>query len=182
MHMLRLQKLPYLLVAICVVLGGLLGGQLLASNFGQKADANMPAYGPVRMTGKVGNALLWQMKRNARNFRGHAFRMALAQRGDRYVWGAAGPNAFDCSGLIVYSYRLAGRHLPHSSYSLRQVTRSIPLSQARAGDLLLYSGHVEMYAGTYKGVRYAVAAHRPGVPVDLTPMRYRGLLKVGRVR
>ena len=40
---------------------------------------------------------------------------ALAQVGDPYVWGAAGPDAFDCSGLTQYAYSAAGVSLPHSS-------------------------------------------------------------------
>ena len=42
---------------------------------------------------------------------------ALAQVGDPYVWGAAGPDAFDCSGLMQYAYSAAGVSLPHSSAS-----------------------------------------------------------------
>lgn len=144
--------------------------------------ANMPAYGPPSMTGTLGNKLLWQMKREDPNFRGYAFRVALAQRGDRYVWGAAGPNHFDCSGLTMYAYRLAGRRIPHSSTAQRLSTYGISLASAHPGDLLFYNGHVEMYAGKIGSIRYAVAAHRPGVPVKLAPMRYSGLLKVGRVR
>src|SRR5436309_13571890 len=44
-----------------------------------------------------------------------AVNTALAQVGKPYVWGGAGPNSFDCSGLVQYSYKAAGVSLPHSS-------------------------------------------------------------------
>lgn len=147
------------------------------------ALATMPAYGPPSMTGKLGNALLWDMKRTTHsNFRGQAMRMALSRRGEPYVFGNDGPNSFDCSGLIVWAYARVGRSLPHSSYALRSVGSTVSLSNALAGDLLLYEGHVEMYAGKVGGTRYAVAAHQTGTDVMISPVRTRGLLKVVRVR
>ena len=75
---------------------------------------------------------------------------ALAQLGDPYVWAAAGPNAFDCSGLTQFAYKAAGIQLPHSSRM--QSTMGTPVSRAdlKPGDLIFFYspvGHVGMYIG-----------------------------------
>lgn len=80
-----------------------------------------------------------------------AVRYALQQVGDRYVAAAAGPSAFDCSGLTMSAWRQAGISLPHLSYTQFSKTQHIPLSQARPGDLIFFFGgsvhHVAMYIG-----------------------------------
>ncbi|SDF53933.1 Cell wall-associated hydrolase, NlpC family [Blastococcus aurantiacus] len=75
---------------------------------------------------------------------------ALAQVGDRYVWGAGGPDAFDCSGLTSYAYAAAGISLPHSSRSQSQMGRAVSRSELQPGDLLFFYSpvsHVGMYIG-----------------------------------
>jgi cell wall-associated NlpC family hydrolase len=80
-------------------------------------------------------------------------RVARAQVGDPYVYGAAGPNAFDCSGFVQYVYHQAtGRLLPRVGSAQYAVGHPISRSQARPGDLIaFYSGgyiyHVAIYAG-----------------------------------
>lgn len=86
---------------------------------------------------------------------------ALAQRGDPYRWGAAGPNAFDCSGLVVASYARVGIRLPHYTGSLLHHGRPVARPQLRPGDLVfLSSHHVGLYLG---GGRVVVAPHRGAV-------------------
>ena len=53
-----------------------------------------------------------------------AVNVALAQQGKPYVWGGAGPNAFDCSGLTQYAYAKAGVSLPHSSRAQSRIGRA----------------------------------------------------------
>jgi peptidoglycan DL-endopeptidase CwlO len=67
-----------------------------------------------------------------------AVQVALAQRGDGYAWGAAGPNYFDCSGLTMYAWAAAGRSLPHSSGSQYGVGTHVSRSQVQAGDLVFF--------------------------------------------
>jgi cell wall-associated NlpC family hydrolase len=114
--------------------------------------------------------------------RARAVRVALAQRGDRYRYGASGPNAFDCSGLTSYAWRKAGVRIPRTSSGQRRWTRAVSRSRKLPGDLLLYGGHAAMYVG-YSHRRYwMMEASGRGKPVRLVPMRTRGLLKIGRVR
>jgi cell wall-associated NlpC family hydrolase len=91
--------------------------------------------------------------RRHRDWRARVLRVAKAQTGDRYVYGAAGPNAFDCSGLTSYVYRVAThKRLPHSSSAQRGRTHRISAGAARPGDLVFFYGrsgvyHVAIYAG-----------------------------------
>jgi peptidoglycan DL-endopeptidase CwlO len=109
----------------------------------------------------------------------------VAQR-EPYCYGGTGPNCFDCSGLVVAAYRNAGIDLPargiRTSTQLRKWTTRISLGQAHSGDLLFYSGHVEMAYRSSSGKMVAVSATHPGgPPVNFHPIRRNGLLKVGRV-
>lgn len=87
-----------------------------------------------------------------------AFNVAAHQVGKPYRYGAAGPSAFDCSGLTMYSFKKAGRTLPRTTIQQYRAVRHIPLSQVRPGDLVFmaesgYStnvnriDHVGIYAG-----------------------------------
>jgi cell wall-associated NlpC family hydrolase len=82
-----------------------------------------------------------------------AVRYALAQQGDRYRWGAVGPNAFDCSGLIVASFARIGVKLPHYTGALLSRGKKISRSAMKRGDLVFpTSGHVGIYLGGNKMV------------------------------
>jgi cell wall-associated NlpC family hydrolase len=118
-----------------------------------------------------------------------------AQR-EPYCYGGAGPDCFDCSGLVVAAYRYAGVNLPkrgvRTSRQLHAFTTRVPLKWSRTGDLLFYDNvrdgrlrvtHVEIvYRKGGTGPRVAVAAtHSGGPPVNFHPVRTRGLVKVGKV-
>lgn len=88
--------------------------------------------------------------------------VAKAQVGDPYTFGSAGPSAYDCSGLVVYSYRHAtGKRIPHSSDAIRRAGR--PVSAPRPGDVVWTPGHVSVYAGNGR----VVEAAKPGTRVRL---------------
>lgn len=96
---------------------------------------------------------------------------ALSKLGDPYVFGAAGPNAFDCSGLTSWAWAQAGVSIPRTS-SAQAGLPVVPLSQLQPGDLITYYSpvhHVAMYIGNGQ----IIHASTEGVPVYITSM-YRG--------
>jgi cell wall-associated NlpC family hydrolase len=80
---------------------------------------------------------------------GQAVAYAFAQIGKPYVWGATGPDSFDCSGLMVAAWSAAGVSLPRTTYDQWASLPHIPLSDLQPGDMILYNGesHVAMYVG-----------------------------------
>ena len=87
----------------------------------------------------------------ASGYAGVAVAKAMGKQGARYVWGATGPNTFDCSGLMVWAYAQAGVSLPRTSQSQGNVGVRVPsLAEAQPGDLVVYGSdrhHVGMYIG-----------------------------------
>ncbi len=112
-----------------------------------------------------------------------AVNIALNQVGDPYKYGAAGPNAFDCSGLIYYSYRRAGfTNIPRTAAAQAKFTRRISLDNKRRGDLLFYYGNSGVYhVAIYIGNNRIVHATRTGEPVKVDPVwqarRFAGTLR-----
>ena len=87
---------------------------------------------------------------------GNAIRFALAEVGKPYVWGATGPNTYDCSGLMLRAFQAAGIDLPRVSWQQFQAGGHVPVKQAQPGDLLFYATypndpatihHVMLYMG-----------------------------------
>lgn len=101
---------------------------------------------------------------------------ALSRRGDEYVWGAAGPTQFDCSGLVMWSYAKGGISLPHSSRAQYTYGKPVAYGQWQVGDLLFFGGsaatihHVAMYVGGGK----IIQAPTTGVPVEVVPVSGAG--------
>lgn len=90
---------------------------------------------------------------------------AMAQRGDAYSYGASGPNAFDCSGLIYYSYRRAGFTVPRTSGAQASYTRRIAKQDMAPGDLMFFYGsggvyHAAVFLRWERG--RALMVHAPG--------------------
>jgi cell wall-associated NlpC family hydrolase len=78
---------------------------------------------------------------------------AYAQLGKPYVFGAAGPRTFDCSGLVMMAWAQVGVHLAHSSYiQMNEQTVHIPRSQLQPGDIVFFygGGHEGLYIGNGK--------------------------------
>ncbi len=105
-----------------------------------------------------------------------AIAFAKAQLGDPYVWAAAGPDAWDCSGLTMGAWGAAGRSLPHYSVAQYEAGSPISVSELRPGDLVFWttngrpSGihHVAMYLGG----GMIIHAPRTGRPVEIDSMYY----------
>ena len=100
---------------------------------------------------------------------GTAVEVAMAQLGDSYVWGAEGPNSFDCSGLMLYAWGKAGVSLPHSSKAQASEGRRVSKSQLMPGDLVFFYSPIS-HVGMYIGNGRMVHAPRPGKPVKTDPI------------
>lgn len=73
---------------------------------------------------------------------------AREKLGCAYVYGASGPNTFDCSGLTMWCYEKAGISIPHNTEAQKNAAKKIvPISEARVGDILYKNGHVGIYIG-----------------------------------
>jgi cell wall-associated NlpC family hydrolase len=105
---------------------------------------------------------------------------AEAQIGKPYVYGAAGPDSFDCSGLTMYAWRAGGVSLPHSSQSQYSGSTHIPISQIQPGDLLFYYSDIH-HVAMYVGGGMMVEAPHTGADVREVPMRFDSLVGAGRV-
>lgn len=105
----------------------------------------------------------------------NAVQVAVAQKGDPYAWGYAGPDRFDCSGLLMYSFQRAGLSLPRTTSAQYGALRHIPQSQMRRGDLMFFhSGgniyHAAMFLGRNNGQVWLLHASRSGTPVKRDPL------------
>jgi cell wall-associated NlpC family hydrolase len=98
---------------------------------------------------------------------------ALAQVGDPYVWGASGPDGFDCSGLTSFAYAAAGVALPHSSRSQASLGRQVSRSELQPGDLVFFYDPVS-HVGLYIGNGMMVHARTYGQPVAVTSVDQSG--------
>lgn len=79
-----------------------------------------------------------------------AVQAALSRRGDPYVWGAAGPNQFDCSGLTSWAWAQEGVSLPHNAAAQQSMVQPVSASELAPGDLVFFGSpayHVGMYIG-----------------------------------
>ncbi len=81
-----------------------------------------------------------------------AFNAAKSKIGSEYVWGASGPQSFDCSGLVQWAYKQAGVALPRTSFEQMHVGKPVAYQDLKPGDLVIMEngGHVAMYAGDGK--------------------------------
>jgi len=106
-----------------------------------------------------------------------AIAFALSQLGDMYLWGATGPNRWDCSGLTMGAWEKAGVQLPHYSVAQYEQIKHISADELRPGDLIFWAEdhndpstifHVAMYLGGGRMVH----APRTGKPVKLESVYY----------
>ncbi|MGC4788596.1 NlpC/P60 family protein [Micromonospora sp. DT178] len=97
---------------------------------------------------------------------GTAVKFACAQIGKPYVWGAEGPNSYDCSGLMLAAWAKAGVSLPHNAAQQRRATASVSRGELRPGDLVFYYSDLH-HVGMYVGGGWVVHASRAGVPIKM---------------
>ena len=99
--------------------------------------------------------------------------IAMAQRGEPYAYGAAGPSAFDCSGLIHYSYKRAGFAVPRTSGALAGHTKRVAKEHMRAGDLMFFADgggvyHAAIFLGWSGGKALMLHSPSTGSRVHVT--------------
>ena len=114
-----------------------------------------------------------------------AIAFALRQIGKPYEWGAAGPAAYDCSGLVYAAYAAAGIRMARTTFGWRQDGPQVPLTQIEPGDLLFYPGsdgtaanpgHVVMYLGGGQ----IIQAPQTGEDVQVDPLDLSGVVVATR--
>ena len=114
-----------------------------------------------------------------------AIAFALRQVGKPYQWGAAGPDAFDCSGLVFAAYAAAGITIARTTFGWRQDGLPVPLTQIQPGDLLFSAGsdgtsanpgHVVMYLGGGQ----VIQAPQTGEDVQVDPLDLAGVVVATR--
>ena len=114
-----------------------------------------------------------------------AIAFALAQLGKPYQWGAAGPGAFDCSGLVYAAYAAAGIRIGRTTFQWRLDGPQVPLAQIEPGDLLFSAGsdgtpanpgHVVMYLGGGQ----IIQAPQTGQDVQIDPLDLAGVVVATR--
>jgi cell wall-associated NlpC family hydrolase len=114
-----------------------------------------------------------------------AVAFALRQVGKPYQWGADGPDAYDCSGLVYTAYAAAGIAIARTTFGWRQDGPPVPLAQIEPGDLLFYPGsdgtpanpgHVVMYLGGGQ----VIQAPKTGQDVQVDPLDLAGVVVATR--
>jgi peptidoglycan DL-endopeptidase CwlO len=108
-----------------------------------------------------------------------ALRAALTRRGDPYVWGAAGPGEFDCSGLVVWAFAQEGISLPHYTGSLWNSGMHVSENDLEPGDLVFFFADIS-HVGIYIGNGLMVDAPSAGQVVQVQPVFWDAY--VGAVR
>ena len=108
-----------------------------------------------------------------------ALRFALTRRGDPYVWGGAGPNDFDCSGLVMWAYAQVGISLPHYTGDQWNSGEHVSQSQLEPGDLVFFYPDIS-HVGMYVGDGLMIDAPTFGQPVQIQPIFWSAY--VGAVR
>ncbi|GGQ80874.1 hypothetical protein Saso_45390 [Streptomyces asoensis] len=94
---------------------------------------------------------------------------AYSKLGSPYVWGATGPDAFDCSGLILASYRSAGVSLPRTTYAQIGAGQRVSRSELLPGDLVFFYSGIS-HVGLYIGDGRMIHAPNPSAPVRVAPI------------
>jgi len=121
------------------------GGFLVSSPVGGNAQPCEPAIGLT-----------------ASGYAAGAISFASQQIGKPYMWGATGPDAFDCSGLTMMAYRSAGVDIPRTAAQQWRWGRRVPPGQVKPGDLVFFAGA----RGTAKPPGHVGIVIRPGLMID----------------
>nr|WP_246098013.1 NlpC/P60 family protein [Rhodococcus spelaei] len=97
-----------------------------------------------------------------------AVQAAASKIGAPYVWGAAGPDSFDCSGLVQWAFKQAGLNLPRTSYDQAAAGTPVSTSALQVGDVVSFYGG--SHSGIYAGNGEVIHAATSGTPVKRAPI------------
>ncbi|MCM1970264.1 MULTISPECIES: C40 family peptidase [Streptomyces] len=136
------------------------GARATRSGSGERAGLTAPgaATAPGSATAEAPNSRAAQ-----------AVAYAYQKLGSPYVWGATGPNAFDCSGLTQAAYRAAGVSLPRTTYAQIGAGRRVSRSELLPGDLVFFYSGIS-HVGIYVGNGQMIHAPNPSAPVRVAPI------------
>ncbi|MFD9070142.1 C40 family peptidase [Streptomyces lasiicapitis] len=104
---------------------------------------------------------------------------AEKQMGKPYVWGATGPDSFDCSGLTQAAWKTAGISLPRTTWDQVKVGTTVPTSSAKPGDLVFFYDDIS-HVGIYIGDGKMIHAPKPGANVRVESIYYMPIHSVVR--
>lgn len=116
---------------------------------------------------------------SARGSAGRAMVFALTQLGRPYSFGAAGPSAYDCSGLVMAAWAAAGVSLPHNAAAQWRVIAHVSRDDLRPGDLVFYFSDIH-HVGMYVGNDRIVHAPTYGLDVMISPIGIEPIYGYGR--
>lgn len=140
------------------------------------SSAMTQALAIFNQTGSYPNVVLPE----ATNVETTALRAALTQRGKPYLWGAAGPDSYDCSGLVVWAYAQEGISLPHYTGSLWNDGEHVSRSDLQPGDLVFFGASID-HVGFYIGNGLMVDAPHTGAFVRVEQVwwsQYIGAVRI----
>ncbi|MFF2507896.1 NlpC/P60 family protein [Streptomyces sp. NPDC058067] len=104
---------------------------------------------------------------------------AQAQMGKPYVWGATGPDSYDCSGLTQAAWRAAGISLPRTTWDQVKVGTTVTTANAQPGDLVFFYNDIS-HVGIYIGNGKMIHAPKPGASVRVESIYYMPIHSVVR--
>lgn len=99
--------------------------------------------------------------------------------GAPYSWGAAGPSAFDCSGLTTWAYQQVGKAIPRTSQAQAAQGQQVSVDQVQPGDIVAYYGGAS-HVGIYVGNGMIVDALNSGTPVGERPLHFQPIHSIVR--
>lgn len=175
-----------------VIAGSILGGSLaVTAGPATAAPIHVPNIGTFEIPGLTDDQIPNELKPKAPGEQSgpgilapqpsaneQAARAAESKIGSPYSYGAAGPDAFDCSGLIYWSYQQVGKTIPRDSYGQMGGGQGVSYDNVQVGDVLIFNGGG--HAGIYVGGGNFVHSSNYGTPVKSDPVSEWSLTSVRR--